>query len=251
METFTESINWPGARIKATCREFADAGFYYLGDRDRVKCFYCNGGLKNWEPTDDPFQEHAKWYPLCEYILKKRGVEFVKNEVKKYRDLKRPIITNPASVQLVGDLIKYLKLKPELQTSPAFTNSRKLKMWQSINNEMDHGENVRILKTLGFGEAKIRRVLTQRYEEHDNNFYNFEDFLQALLDAPEDRQMTLAEARKIVEEEGKCKRCKKEERDVVFKPCKHLGVCFRCSEFLTRCNICDVKIDKKVRVYRS
>ena len=65
--------------------------------------------------------------------------------------------------------MKYLKPQPELQTSPAFTNSRKLKMWQSIDNEMDHGENMRILKMLGFGEAKIRRVLTQRYEE---------DFLQ-------------------------------------------------------------------------
>ena len=147
LETFIQSINWPSARIKATCREFADAGFYYLGDRDRVKCFYCNSGLKNWEPTDDPFQEHAKWYLSCEYILKKRGVEFVKNKVKKYSDLKRPIITNPTSVQLVGDLMNYLKPQPELQTSPAFTNSRKLKMWQSINNEMDHGENVRILKT--------------------------------------------------------------------------------------------------------
>ena len=116
---------------------------------------------------------------------------------------------------------------------------------------MDHEENVRILKTLGFWEAKIRHVLTQRYEEHDNNFYNFNDFLLALLDAPKGRQMTLAKARKIVEEEGKCKNCKKEERDVVFKPCKHLGVCFRCSEFLTHCNICDAKIDRKVRVYRS
>ena len=177
LKTFTKSINWLGARIKATCREFADAGFYYLGDRDAVKCFYCNDGVKNWELTDDPFQELAKWYPLCEYILKKRSVEFVKNEVKKYLDLKRPIITNPASVQLVGDLIKYLKPQPELQTSPAFTNFRKFKMWQSINSEMDHGENVRILKTLGFGEAKIRRVLIQRYEVHDNNFYNFNDFL--------------------------------------------------------------------------
>ena len=250
LETFTELINWPNAQIKATCRGFADTGFYYLGDRDRVKCFYCNGGLKNWEPTDDPFQEHAKWYPLCEYILKKRGVAFVKNEVKKHLDLKRSIITNLASVQLVGDLIKYLKPQPELQTL-AFTNSRILKMWQSINNEIDHGENVKILKTLGFGEAKIRRVLTQRYEEQDNNFYYFYDFLQVLLDAPEDRQMTLAEARKIEEEEGKCKRCKKEERDMVFKPPKYLRVCFQCSEFLTRCNICDVKIDRKVRVYRS
>ena len=188
---------------------------------------------------------------MCEYILKKRGVEFVKNEVKKHLDLKCLIITNPPSIQLIGDLIKYLKPLPELQTSPAFTDSRKLKMWQSINNEMDHGENVRFLKTLGFGEAKIRRVLTQRCEEHDSNFYNFNDFFQALLDVPQDRQMTLAEARKIVEEEGKCKSCKKEERDVVFKPCKHLSVCFQCSEFLTRCNICDVKLDRKVRVYRS
>ena len=174
--------------------------------------------FKNWEPTDDPFQEHAKLYPLCEYILKKRSVEFVKNEVKKHLDFKRPIITNPTSIQLVDNLIKYLKPQPELQAS-AFTDSRKLKMWQSIDNEMDHGENVKILKTLGFGEAKIRRVLTQRYEEHDNDFYNFNDFLQALLDVPEDRQMTVAEARKIVEEEVKCKRCKKKERDVVFKPC--------------------------------
>ena len=126
--------------------------------------------------------------------------------------MKRPIITNTALVQLVGDLIKYLKSQPELQTSPAFTDCRKLKMWQSLNNEMDHIENVRILKTLGFGEAKIRCVVTQRYEEHDNNFYNFNNFLQALLYVPEDRQMTLAEARKIVEEEGKCKSCKKEER---------------------------------------
>ena len=74
----------------------------------------------------------------------------------------------------------------KLQTFSAFTDSRKLKVWQSINNEMDHGKNVRILKTLGFGEAKIRRVLTQRYEEHDNNFYNLNDFLQALLDAHKD-----------------------------------------------------------------
>ena len=76
---------------------------------------------------------------------------------------------------------------------------------------MDHGENVRILKKLGFGEAKIRRVLTQRYEEHDNNFYNFNHFLQVLLDIPEDRQMTLAEARKIVEEEGNGKDARKKK----------------------------------------
>ena len=33
------------------------------GDRDRAKCWYCNGGLQNWEANDEPFTEHAKWFP--------------------------------------------------------------------------------------------------------------------------------------------------------------------------------------------
>ena len=66
---------------------------------------------------------------------------------------------------------------------------------------------MKILKMLGFGEEKITRVSTRRYEERDNNFYNLNDFLQALLVTPESRQVTLAEASKIVEETGKCKRC--------------------------------------------
>ena len=38
---------------------------------------------------------------------------------------------------------------------------------------------------LGFGKAKIRRVLTQKYEKHNNNYYIFNDFVQALLDVLE------------------------------------------------------------------
>nr|AAM76110.1 inhibitor of apoptosis protein-like protein [Boltenia villosa] len=59
LQTFS---NWPN-RIKATPQEIAEAGFYYLGERDRCKCFYCNGGLQNWDKYDDPWMEHAKWFP--------------------------------------------------------------------------------------------------------------------------------------------------------------------------------------------
>jgi len=60
IETYLK--NWP-RHIKASPRYFTEAGFFYLGDRDRVKCFYCNGGLQNWHYNDDPWFEHAKWYP--------------------------------------------------------------------------------------------------------------------------------------------------------------------------------------------
>lgn len=37
--------------------------YILVGHGDNVKCFYCDGGLRNWEPGDDPWQEHAKWFP--------------------------------------------------------------------------------------------------------------------------------------------------------------------------------------------
>ena len=38
---------------------------------DRVCCFYCGGRLFQWKAYDNPWYEHAKWFPLCEYVLKK------------------------------------------------------------------------------------------------------------------------------------------------------------------------------------
>uniref|UniRef100_A0A8C9X993 Baculoviral IAP repeat containing 2 n=1 Tax=Sander lucioperca TaxID=283035 RepID=A0A8C9X993_SANLU len=56
--------------------ELAKAGFYFLGQGDRV-CFCCDGGLRCWESGDDAWVEHAKWFPLCEYLLQEKGQEFV------------------------------------------------------------------------------------------------------------------------------------------------------------------------------
>lgn len=33
------------------------------GRNDDVKCFCCDGGLRCWESGDDPWVEHAKWFP--------------------------------------------------------------------------------------------------------------------------------------------------------------------------------------------
>ena len=55
-----DSPNWPCDRITSIPFEFAVLGFYYLGDQDRVKCWYCNGGIKNWKKNDIVSEEHAK-----------------------------------------------------------------------------------------------------------------------------------------------------------------------------------------------
>lgn len=33
------------------------------GTGDRVLCFCCGGGVKSWQPEEDPWEEHAKHYP--------------------------------------------------------------------------------------------------------------------------------------------------------------------------------------------
>ena len=117
-QTFTESENWPRERIAANHKLIADAEFYYLGDCDRAKCWYCNGGLKNWERFDNARIKHAKWFPLCEYLLKNRGVDFVKDIVRGFVSLNRPPVPNPPPKSKLQGLEKLVNLTPTTVPSP-------------------------------------------------------------------------------------------------------------------------------------
>nr|XP_053782601.1 baculoviral IAP repeat-containing protein 7 isoform X4 [Desmodus rotundus] len=55
----------------------AAAGFFHTGRQDKVRCFFCSGGLQTWERGDDPWTEHAKWFPRCEFLLRTKGRDFV------------------------------------------------------------------------------------------------------------------------------------------------------------------------------
>jgi len=63
---------WPPA-LPQKPQELADAGFFYTGRSDQVKCFYCDGGLESWEPSDSPLQEHLKWFGDCAFVKMKIG----------------------------------------------------------------------------------------------------------------------------------------------------------------------------------
>lgn len=78
LRTFRE---WPPA-LKQQPQELADAGFYYIGLSDQVKCFYCDGGLRNWQPEDDPWVEHARWFEKCVFVRLRKGDEFIKSCVE-------------------------------------------------------------------------------------------------------------------------------------------------------------------------
>ncbi|CAG0886460.1 unnamed protein product [Darwinula stevensoni] len=58
-------------------QDLVDAGFFYTGRSDRVRCFHCGEGLRAWEPGEDPWTEHARWSPQCGHVIRMKGEEFV------------------------------------------------------------------------------------------------------------------------------------------------------------------------------
>lgn len=67
---------WP-LHAEVQPQQLAQAGFFYVGHGDHVKCFYCDGGLRNWEVDDDPWTEHAKWFPRCEFLEHVLGAPYI------------------------------------------------------------------------------------------------------------------------------------------------------------------------------
>ncbi len=68
--------SWP-SHLSQRPEELARAGFYYFGVKDMVKCFFCNGGLKDWAWGDDPCQDHVRWFPKCQFIRQLMGAEYI------------------------------------------------------------------------------------------------------------------------------------------------------------------------------
>jgi hypothetical protein len=79
---------WP-SYLDQTPRDMAQAGFLYAGYQDYTRCFFCGGGLRNWEAGDDPWIEHARWFKACAYLIQNKGDKFIKAVQEKQNQLVR------------------------------------------------------------------------------------------------------------------------------------------------------------------
>ena len=174
MQTFLDhSTVWPAHRIRASPQQIVDAGFFYLGNRDRVKCWYCNGGLQNWERDDVPWEEHAKWFPMCEYVLQQKGPSYVHEIVSRFPNLRRPILTNAASGQAAGALRQSLpsvssqmnfesSTSGNERTSPPIIIDPRKEMFernQKIDHEMRTSDKVMQARMMGFEDDAIKMAI--------------------------------------------------------------------------------------------
>lgn len=67
---------WP-ASMTIKPSDLSEAGFIYTGNGDVTICFYCGGVVKDWVATDKPWEEHARLFGKCDFLLLHKGAAFV------------------------------------------------------------------------------------------------------------------------------------------------------------------------------
>jgi hypothetical protein len=116
--------DWP-ENLHQKPEDLANCGFYYLGAEDKVVCFHCGVGLKDWLPEDNVWLEHAINSSSCPFLLlNKRKAQIGEQEDSRFKEL-MVCITN-----LLTRMKNAFHLNLHLYFRTSFTNlmgSRNLK----------------------------------------------------------------------------------------------------------------------------
>lgn len=81
-----------------------------IGEEDIVRCHYCDGGLRNWESGDDPWEEHTRWFPFCKFVIKMKGREYIE-EIRKQTEVCLPLSYHCLILILYINCFSHLKKK--------------------------------------------------------------------------------------------------------------------------------------------
>lgn len=82
-----ESFEFAPNNLRQARVEFAQAGFFYTGQGDHVKCYSCGLGQHNFRGPLNPYITHLKSSPECRYLklLQKYGIVVSESESSKIK----------------------------------------------------------------------------------------------------------------------------------------------------------------------
>ncbi|XP_019644593.1 PREDICTED: E3 ubiquitin-protein ligase XIAP-like [Branchiostoma belcheri] len=267
-------------------RRLAQAGFVYTCIDDQVRCFWCEGGLKDWLQGDDPWEEHARWYgPECGYVIMRKGMDYIW-DIRTRSRIGMQQTRQQGTQQHVSYREGISTAIPEKQLQQN-RSSHQRNLEQQVNDAMD-SRIVRDAVEMGFDPDDIRRVVYCQINEHGQFFATMTGLIKALLDAEEDEDLQdqppreesppketrpnpstetqeqpldletmehmLRRLRRL-REERQCKVCLSEDACMVFIPCGHLCCCEHCANMLRirgrRCPLCRAMFQRVQRAFHT
>ncbi|XP_045195698.2 baculoviral IAP repeat-containing protein 3-like [Mercenaria mercenaria] len=234
-ESFKE---WP-EHIPVDKEALVEAGLVYTGVGDSVRCFFCGGGLRNWECGDVPMEEHAKWYPKCPHILLVKGQEYV------------------------DKLIRGEKPDAEEVDNTKKSSASETNLLGSVA--------ARSCIEMGFAEELVKEAINIFIEKQGNTDFKGADLCEILFDLEESQDVTvltdkledcvvddndkiepletLLEENHRLKENQLCKICLDSRADVIFLPCGHRVCCPQCAPALTKCPVCRQTVNGQIKAF--
>uniref|UniRef100_A0A8C5W648 Baculoviral IAP repeat containing 2 n=1 Tax=Microcebus murinus TaxID=30608 RepID=A0A8C5W648_MICMU len=170
MRTF---MCWPSI-VPVQPEQLASAGFYYVGRNDDVKCFCCDGGLRCWESGDDPWVEHAKWFPRCEFLIRMKGQGFVDEIQGRYPHLLEQLLSTSDTP---GDE----NADPPIVHFGSGESS-------SEDAVMMNTPVVQSALEMGFSRSLIKQTVQSKILTTGENYKTVSDIVSALLNAEDEKR---------------------------------------------------------------
>ena len=246
--------------------DLAKAGYFFTGYSDCARCFYCGGGLRNWEIDDDVWVEHARWFPKCAFMRQCVGQPFI--DVVQELNKKQETI----SYEEVINEMKKLDLNDVIP-----------KNVKNTRDEMESDVAVRTIIDNGFNKEAVVEVATILLREFGKTLsadliyeelvkknipmtgekkidYEKTSISKKKKSAKANKEAVKADKAAIkklkddnlnMRQQSQCKICMHREVSVVFLPCGHFCACNDCSFALKKCPMCRDDVKGVVRAFLS
>ncbi|KAK3596602.1 hypothetical protein CHS0354_035879 [Potamilus streckersoni] len=254
---------WP-SDIRQRPEQVADAGFYYTGLQDVVRCFACDGGLKNWDPEDDPWIEHARWFPQCPFVLRVKGHEFIVlvRRMMEDSDEDEDAVVH-STFQPNNPMAVASSLRNELNTQLDEENAENVLETDAAKYALDAGYS-RTIVARSINELLIKGKLNYTSEDIMELILEKEDKGEVAIEASgfinpsptpgpstqkNDAKRSLIAENERLRQCMQCVECKVAKRDILLLPCTHLCLCSNCSDKASICPLCYKKIREKIKTY--
>ncbi|XP_076113462.1 baculoviral IAP repeat-containing protein 2-like [Mytilus galloprovincialis] len=248
--------HWP-TYLTQSPEEMATAGFFFTGSEDHCRCFFCGGGLKNWEPGDEPWVEHARWYQKCAFVRQCKGERFIE-DVQANIYLPTEIVEKNTLPSSERPLCKFKNI-PAVSSVTEFGYDEKLvkEAYESLIQKTGKSDitSTELLEAIFSLEDNSKHT----EENADYNKQQMENSQSAMASSkqvtdettidpePELSVRSLEEENQNLKDQQTCKICLDEPIAIVFLPCGHLAACGSCAPALRRCPICRTFIKGTVK----
>ncbi|XP_063445190.1 baculoviral IAP repeat-containing protein 7-A-like [Mytilus trossulus] len=253
--------HWP-AHLTQSPDELSLAGFFFTGIEDHCRCFFCGGGLRSWEPGDQPWVEHARWYQNCAFVQNCKGGKFIQDVQMNRLPTAQQDKNESSGYSCLQNENTNTKNYIDFWNHPAVLSVSEFgydeTLIKSAYDSILKSETTDITGTLLLEKifqleecSKIDESSGQQQKSQKET--SVETKNQEITVDPELELSvrSLEEENQNLRDQQTCKICLDEPIAIVFLPCGHLASCVNCAPALRRCPICRAFIKGTVKAILS